>query len=202
MFFVEATPSGALAEACQKKFKDAGLKVKVVERSGSMVKRSIVRSNPFKPKSCERDRCEMCSTHEINCKTREVIYEISCMGINKNGQPCEGIDYDGETSRSIGERNPEHLRLMSSNKESVRKKSFIFDHAKEEHGGTIPPMKVKIVAQCLGDPGLRQAMEAVLIRDKNPPLNGKEEWTNNPRKRKPKETKNVTSNNNSSNAEA
>ena len=120
--------------------------------------RSIVRSNPFKPKSCERDRCEMCSTHEINCKTQEVIYEISCMGINKNGQPCEGIDYDGETSRSIGERNPEHLRLMSSNKESVRKKSFIFDHAKEEHGGTIPPMKVKIVAQCLGDPGLRQAV--------------------------------------------
>ena len=91
---------------------------------------------------------------------------------------------------------------MSSNKETVRKKSFIFDHAKAEHGGTIPPMNVKIVAQCLGDPGLRKAMEAVLIRDKKPPLNGKEEWTNNPRKSKPKETENVTSNNNSSNAEA
>ena len=33
VFFVEATPNGELAEACQKEFKDAGLKVKVIERS-------------------------------------------------------------------------------------------------------------------------------------------------------------------------
>ena len=191
VFFVEATPNGALAEACQKEFKDAGLKVKVVERSGSALKRSIVRSNPFKQKSCERETCNMCETNEINCKTREVVYRIWCMGTNKDGQPCKDIDYDGDTSRSIGERYPEHVAVMSSNKESIRKKSFMYDHAKEQHGGIIPPMKVEIVAQCLGDPGLRQAMEAVLIRDTKPSLNGKEEWTNQPRKRKPRDSDDV-----------
>ena len=111
---MEATPNGALAEECQKTFKDAGLNVKVVERSGSAIKRSIVRSNPFKQKSCERDTCDMCETNEINCKTREVVYRISCMGTNKEGQVCEGIDYDGDTSRSIGERFPEHLCIIQA----------------------------------------------------------------------------------------
>ena len=67
----------------------------------------------------------------------------------------------------------------------------MYDHAKEQHGGIIPPMKVEIVAQCLGDRGLRQAMEAVLIRDTKPSLNGKEEWTNQPRKRKPRDSDDV-----------
>ena len=184
VFFVEATPNGELAEACQKEFKDAGLKVKVVERSGSAIKRSIVRSNPFKKKSCERNRCEVCENHELDCKTREVVYRISCIGTNKTGEICQGVFYEGDTSRSIGERFPEHAELMKSTEESTRKRSFIYEHAKEEHNGRMPPVKVEVVAQCHGDPGLRQAMEAVRIRELKPPLNGKEEWTNQPRKRK------------------
>ena len=51
VFFVEATPDGKLAEDCQRTFKEAGLNVKVVEKSGSAMKRLIVKSNPFKKKS-------------------------------------------------------------------------------------------------------------------------------------------------------
>ena len=95
---------------------------------------------------------------------------------------CKGVFYEGDTSRSVGERFPEHCDFMNSTKKATKKQSFIYDHAKDEHNGMIPPVKVQIVAQCLGDPGLRQAMEAVRIRELKPPLNGKEEWTNQPRK--------------------
>ena len=54
----------------------------------------------------------------------------------------------------------------------------------EEHGGVTPPLKLEIVSRCPGDPGLRQATEAVSIRENKPCLNGKDEWTNEPRKRK------------------
>ena len=35
-----------------------------------------------------------------------------------------------------------------------------------------------------GDASMRQALEAVIIRKEDPPLNRKQEWTNEPRKRK------------------
>ena len=60
----------------------------------------------------------------------------------------------------------------------------MYEHALAEHDGVMPPVRVEIVAQCLGDPGIRQSLEAVRIRDGKPSLNGKEERTNQPRKRK------------------
>ena len=53
-----------------------------------------------------------------------------------------------------------------------------------EHGGEVPQLKLEILSRCPGDPGLRQATEAVSIRENKPPLNGKDEWTNEPRKKK------------------
>ena len=44
VFFVRATPEGKLAEECRKEFKKAGLKVKVVEKTGKSVKRELVKS--------------------------------------------------------------------------------------------------------------------------------------------------------------
>ena len=59
-----------------------------------------------------------------------------------------------------------------------------------EHNGEVPPLKVEVLARCPGDPGLRQAIEAVQIREDKPVLNGKEEWTNQPRKRSDKKRRN------------
>ena len=68
----------------------------------------------------------------------------------------------------------------------IRKRSFLYDHVQKEHRGEIPPLKLEIVRRCPSDPGLRQATEAVSIREFRPPLNGKDEWTNEPRKRREK----------------
>ena len=149
------------------------------------MKKSLVKSNPFKRSGCTKPTCDVCALDSgIDCKTREVVYRISCAGVNQESIPCSEIDYEGETSRSIGERFQEHVYVMKNGRIQIRKKSFLFDHMEEEHGGVAPPLKLEIVSRCPGDPGLRQATEAVSIRENKPCLNGKDEWTNEPRKRK------------------
>ena len=47
-----------------------------------------------------------------------------------------------------------------------------------------PLLNVKVLASCPSDARMRQALEAVIIRKENPLLNRKQEYTNEPRKRK------------------
>ena len=94
------------------------------------------------------------------------------------------VTYEGETSRSLSERFGGHMSVIHSKSEQVRQGSFLYKHMWESHNGGIPPLNIEILRKFPGDPALRQATEAVSIRRNKPPLNGKEEWTNEPRKRK------------------
>ena len=58
--FVESTPGGELRKRVEKLVKKFDLKIKVVERVGTTVKRMIQRSDPFKRVSCGRLDCELC----------------------------------------------------------------------------------------------------------------------------------------------
>ena len=185
VFFVDATPNEELAKRCRDAFSSSGFNIKVVEKNSRTVKRTLVKSNPFKTNNCQRASCELCSTdNKLNCKTRDVVYKISCAGVNNQGKSCEEIDYIGETSRSLAERFTEHSKMINSSCPSTMKKSFLHQHVHSAHNGEIPPLSVEIVGRCAGDPSLRQALEAVLIRKTDPCLNRKQEWNNEPRKRK------------------
>ena len=186
IFFVRATPESKLAEECRKEFKKAKLKVKVVEKTGKSIKSNLVKSNPFKKIGCEKG-CTICRMG-VDCKARGVHYRISC-----EDTECGDAQYEGETSRSTGERFPEHLRLIGDKRERFRQKSAFYEHAWERHGGSIPPLKFEIIGKYPDDPGMRQATEAVSIRLNNPSMNGKREWTNEPRPRKPPQATQVTS---------
>ena len=94
--------------------------------------------------------------------------------------------YVGETSRSVAERFDEHKRMLNSNCDSTRGKSFMYEHITSVHNGNVPSLNVKVLASCPGDPGMRQAVEAVTIRKNDPILNRKQEWSNEPRQRKQK----------------
>lgn len=100
VFFVRSTPGGHLAEECKKVSKKANLKLKVIEKTGTSVKKNLVKSNPFKKTGCEKG-CIICRKGK-DCKARGVHYRISC----ETGG-CEEARYEGETSRSTGERFPE-----------------------------------------------------------------------------------------------
>ena len=185
VFFVDATPQSILAEKCKEEFRKTGLKVKVVERSGSSVKKNLVKSNPFKKVGCNRPGCEICALDQsIDCKARGVHYKIWCTGTNEDGELCENESYEGETSRSTGERFNGHMSVLKSKNEQIRQGSFLYKHIWERHNGAVPPLKFEILKKFPGDPALRQATEAVSIRMNKPTLNGKEEWTNEPRQPK------------------
>ena len=180
--FVLTTPDEKLAKRCRDVFRSEGVRVKVVERNTSTIKSTLVKSNPFKQKCCQNPSCSLCGTGcRVNCKSREVVYKIMCTG---DDERCKKAIYVGETSRSVAERFDEHSKMLTSNSEGTRAKSFLYDHVQTVHTGDLPSLDVRVLASCPGDPGMRQALEAVIIRKEDPPLNRKQEWTNEPRKRK------------------
>ena len=184
VYFVDATPGSQLADLCRKEFERAGLKIKVVERSGRSVKRTLVKSNPFKKRGCGQDGCQVCALGgDVDCKARGIHYKIWCDGVDAKGDPCLDIEYEGETSRSTGCRFGGHMSILRSRSEQIRQTSFIYDHMWEVHNGEIPPLKMKILGKYPGDPGLRQATEAVSIGWNKPKLNEKNEWKIEPRPR-------------------
>ena len=52
--------------------------------------------------------------------------------------------------------------------------------------GKTPLLEIKLLHCCFADPSLRQAIEAVIIKEEDPLLNRKEEWNNEPRKKRNK----------------
>ena len=67
VFFLDATPNEELANMCREAFKSQGLKIKVIERTGTTMKKSLVKSNPFKKNGCNKSTCKLCKTgNEIN----------------------------------------------------------------------------------------------------------------------------------------
>ena len=176
VFFVNATPNEELANSCKEVFKRQGIKVKVVEKVSNTIKKSLTKSNPFRAPGCNHTSCKICEMkNKVDCKARDVVYRISCKGTSKSGEPCEGVDYVGETSRSIAERFSEHYTILNSRQEATRKKSFLYEHMNEKHDGKTPLLEIKLLHRCFSDPSLRQATEAVVIKEEDPLLNRKEE---------------------------
>ena len=136
------TENSGLARKCQKVINEIGLKIKVTEKSGVTLKQDLVRSNPFQKRKCV-DQC---------------IYDIVCEG---NHEVETIVDYGGETSRSIGERFNEHL-------EDIEKKKIntpMYQHFSEKHNSITQPISLKIIKSYPFDAMLRQATEAIYIKE-------------------------------------
>ena len=85
--FIDATPNGELAAECKKALKSSELKIRVVERSGQSLRSILSKSDPFQNDSCGKDTCKVCKENpKINCKTRDVVYRMKCLGCAENDQ--------------------------------------------------------------------------------------------------------------------
>ena len=62
VIFVPATLNSQLQRIYQKQIKRQGFKIKVVEKAGIAIKRLLQRSDPCKPRQCEREDCLVCRT--------------------------------------------------------------------------------------------------------------------------------------------
>ena len=57
-----------------------------MEKTDKMMKKMLANSNPFKEEKCNKNNCEICLFGDnINYKARDVLYRMSCQGVNKDG---------------------------------------------------------------------------------------------------------------------
>ena len=109
-------------------FKQQGFKIKVYEKPGVPLKRLLQRSDPFKPRQCERKNCLVCKAEGRG--SYGVTYEIKC---------TEGGDvYVAETSRSAYTRVTKHLKSLDNKEE----RSALWKHYREKHESKIQTLKM------------------------------------------------------------
>ena len=119
VIFVPATPNSELKRRYDEQIRQAGFRMKVIEQSGTTLRKKLQRSNPFKDKRCRRDDCMVCENEgKGNCRATRVTYGIAC-------KECK-CKYVGETARSGYSRGTEHEQLAGSSKE----RSALLRHAK------------------------------------------------------------------------
>ena len=170
VMFIPATPGSALKKSYDQIVRDEGLKIRVVEKAGISLRRKLQRSNPFKPKTCSRSDCFICTTGgDGPCDVAGVTYNIVC-------KECVLViaKYIGHTSHTGYSRGTEHLEDLKKKRVSCR----TYQHAIDKHDGNIPVFQMNVTGIYRDDTMLRQISEAVRIRNTNPEnlLNNKSEW--------------------------
>ena len=107
MIFVPATLNSQLQKKYQKEIWRQGFKIKVTEKAGVAIKRLVQKSDPLKPRQCEREDCPVFGTEGKGPRNREsVTYEIKCTG-------CNNINIK-ETAKGGYTRGKEHSKSLSN----------------------------------------------------------------------------------------
>jgi hypothetical protein len=166
VIFVPCTPDSELMKRMDKKIKESGIEIRLIEKSGRTLGNILRTSDPRKEKKCKREDCPVCTTGgKGNCKSLNANYQMSC--------ECDD-PYTGTTTRSSYVRGKEHLKdLNDKNPESD-----LWEHCRKKHDGNITSFRMDVIETFKQDPLLRQISEAVRISrtDKNKVINKKEEF--------------------------
>ena len=171
VLFCPQTPNGTLARQLkeQERFLSqvSGESIKVIERSGSTIRKLLVKSNPWASGAvCGDTDCLLCKTGggKQDCSKRNTCYQIFCKTCHdavQSGQPgaVESV-YPGESCQSARERGAEHLDAYRRN----NKDSIMFKHYCEHHGqGADRPEFGMKVLRYHTSATTRQVHEAVVI---------------------------------------
>ena len=138
--FVPATPGSELKKSYEKCIRESDLGIKVVEKSGRMIKNIVQKSDPFKKAKCEdSNKCMICKEEESKgrCRQTGIVYEIKC-------KECDD-KYIGETSRNGYTRGLEHARdYEKKDKNSVLHKHAVLKHSDATH---TPQFSMTIVSK-------------------------------------------------------
>ena len=146
--------------------------MRIVERAGTSLKRQLQRSNPFRPKQCERSDCLICQNGgKGNCQTEGITYDIECLSC---GSEAEEGKYTGNTSQNAYTRGKKHLSDLSQKQTG----SVLWKHALRKHSGTIPDYRMNVTGIYRQDSMIRQIAEAVRIDKAGLAMlmNDKTEW--------------------------
>ena len=121
--FIPATPGGELKSELQRKVNEAGIKLKIIEKTGYTLKRILQKTSITKEKECNDINCMICRTSDRKglCRKEGVTYEIQCKECNDK--------YIGETGRNGHARMQEHMNDYRMKKEN----SVMWRHFEESH---------------------------------------------------------------------
>jgi hypothetical protein len=171
VIFVPATPNSMMKKSCEAVLKESNFKMKIVEKSGTQLKRILQTSNPFRKEQCsDADKCFVCTSGEKkNCRKTEIKYHINC-----DDEACKEHVYHGESSRNGFTRGNEQFTAFKKHEEG----SNMWKHCVLKHGGEETTFKMKIDRTFRKDPMLRQITEAIEINDtpEEYRMNSKAEW--------------------------
>ena len=203
--FVPHTPGSELAKRLRNEESRVssitGYRVKIVERTGTQLRRILCKKNPFAGVSCGREKCLVCRNEKTagTCRKRNITYMMACTTCKKMeakvsetsaereeaavtgteevetepgvGESQDSAVYVGETYRGAYEKGLEHLALYQSRSEA----SHMWKHHSSKHPGEEEiSFNMKVVKQHKTSFS-RQTHEAVLIEmtDRGHILNSK-----------------------------
>lgn len=185
VMFVSQTPNGMLAKRLQKVensiSKLTGERIKIVERSGTTIKKLLIKSNPWAGGLCGRDKCLSCLYNDKpqNCFAKGVVYDITCKECKERAVDSEDVPvyrYTGTTSRSLYQRGKEHLSGFLKKDDN----NALYKHSQDKHDGDFVEFEMEVIKQHFSAFS-RIIHESVRInrnsRDKSiSVLNSKSEW--------------------------
>ena len=148
-------------------------KVKVMERLGNSLIKSLGNQAPWRTDHCGREVCWPCQTKEGSCRKHNVVYKITCMTCQVKGKRKL---YWGESHRSAWDRSMDHLEALR-----VRNENYaVVKHWLSDHKGEKPNYKFEVHSSFRTSLE-RQITEAILIdeEDNDARLNSKAEWGGN-----------------------
>ena len=160
VMFVPFSTNGELArrmkEAENELGKQMGVKIKVVEKTGTRLVDLLHKSDPWQGEDCQRPLCILCKTKvesgkqtRQDCTQRCIVYETWCITCeqrskeeienevedekerNRRMKEVPLYKYIGESSRSMYERGLEYQRDY----EEMKKDSHMLKHYLDKHAG-------------------------------------------------------------------
>ena len=168
VIFVEATPKSVLKERMERVIAKHKLKMRVIERVGTTIKRLLQKSDPFMKSVCDRNDCVLCQKgSKVNCRDRGCVYELECIECQRR--------YRGQTSRSMYERTREHMNDWTQGDDRCP----LVRHSVLYHSSDDFEFNIRVIGKCYGKPSRRLITEAVMIDElsDDETMNNKKEWS-------------------------
>ena len=120
VLFVEHTPDSTLANRLREEenrlSQTTGYRIKIVEKAGDRLDRTLIKSDVKEGKDCERSDCRVCISKPItmksgqSCSRRSLTYRGTCF-ICKDSDSLPTAEYIGETGADLYTRSRTHQRL-------------------------------------------------------------------------------------------
>ena len=169
VLFIPATPHSRLKKMVEEEIRGTNFKIKVVERSGTKVKKILQKNDPFKGGHCGEERCKVCNTTgKGRCRRNGITYKMACKA------DCGGFEYKGETHGNAYSRGIQHENDLRGKVES----SVMWKHCCRKHGGVEVEFEREVMDYIRNDPTLRQVTEAIRINEtpEERRINDQTEW--------------------------